>query len=426
MIAASAPPNEQERLADLRALHILDTPPEERFDRIVKLATEVFDVPIAYIALVDADRQWFKAKCGITADETGRRVSFCSHTILQEEPLIIPDAVSDERFQDNPLVVNDPHIRFYAGHPLVGPNGHAVGTLCIADRMPRDPDGMPLGTLKRLAELAEHELNMVDLIAAQHELIDTKTRLLRTQEKLQEELDDAARYVRSLLPKPITVGDVQIRWCFEASSKLGGDIFGYHWLDDDRLAIYLADVMGHGVGAALLASSVQAALRRQTLPEVDFGDPTSVVAGLNRAFPMAKHDDKFFTGWYGVYHRVTRELRYVGAGHPPAMLVESEGAVRDLHSQGLIVGVEETPVDGTSVQVRPGSRLYLFTDGAFELNKHGGEMLGLDGFKDVVVQSQSVSDRIDRIRGKLRELQDGDAFEDDFSLMEVTLGKGAF
>lgn len=421
MIAASVPTNEQERLADLRALNILDTPPEERFDRIVRLATDVFNVPIAYIALVDADRQWFKAKCGLTTDETSRRVSFCSHTILQKEPLVIPDAVSDERFHDNPLVVDDPHIRFYAGHPLVGPNGHTVGTLCIADRTPRDVDGISLSTLKRLAELAEHELNMVDLIATQHELLDTKTRLLRTQEKLQQELDDAARYVRSLLPAPITNGDVQVRWRFEASSKLGGDIFGYHRLDADRLAIYLADVMGHGVGAALLASSVQTALRRQTLPDVDFSDPTSVVAGLNRAFPMTEHDNKFFTAWYGVYHRKTHELRYAGAGHPPAFLVESSGTIRELKPQGLMIGVEESPVNSTFIRLQPGSRLYLFTDGAFEIETHNGSMLGLEGLKDVVAQSLPADNPVDMIRGKLLGLQQRDTFDDDFSLIEATL-----
>ena len=120
MIVAPPLPGEQERLADLRALKILDTPPEERFDRIVKLASDVFEAPIAYIALVDAERQWFKAKCGVDANETSRRISFCSHTVSQNEPLIIPDAAADERFHDNPLVVDDPHIRFYAGHPLAG------------------------------------------------------------------------------------------------------------------------------------------------------------------------------------------------------------------------------------------------------------------------------------------------------------------
>src|SRR5690242_20734277 len=110
MIAASIPSHETERLADLRALRILDTPPEERFDRIVRLAARVFDVPIAYIALVDADRQWFKAKCGLHTESTSRAISFCGHTIVHDGPLIIPDAHRDERFRDNPLVVNPPHV----------------------------------------------------------------------------------------------------------------------------------------------------------------------------------------------------------------------------------------------------------------------------------------------------------------------------
>ena len=111
---------------------ILDTPPEERFDRIVRLARRVFDVPIAYIALVDDDRQWFKARCGIAFDSTGRDVSFCGHTILHDGPLIVPDTHEDERFRDNPLVVNPPYLRFYAGHPLKGQGGYNMGTICLA------------------------------------------------------------------------------------------------------------------------------------------------------------------------------------------------------------------------------------------------------------------------------------------------------
>ena len=255
MIRAPIPVDETERLADLRALKILDTPPEERFDRIVRLAAGVFDVPIAYIALVDADRQWFKAKCGLQFDSTGRDVSFCAHTIVHDGPLIIPDTHNDERFRDNPLVVNPPKVRFYAGHPLKGPAGQCVGTFCVAAPTPRTLSTAEQTTLSHLAALAEHELNMIDLIEAQRELIDTKDALLTTQKQLAAELAEAAAYIRSLLP-PKLQGPIRTDWAFLASSQLGGDMFGYHWLDERHLAIYLHDVCGHGVGASLLSIAV--------------------------------------------------------------------------------------------------------------------------------------------------------------------------
>ena len=139
MIAAPVPTNDAERLAELHALGVLDTPSEERFDRITRLLTLTLRVPMAYISLVDSERQWFKSSCGLATpqSETPRDISFCGHAIFCDGPMIVPDATKDERFHDNPLVVGDPHIRFYAGQPLNGPTGHKLGTLCVADRSPR-------------------------------------------------------------------------------------------------------------------------------------------------------------------------------------------------------------------------------------------------------------------------------------------------
>ena len=155
MIAAPIPEDDAGRLAELHALGLLDTPPEERFDRIIRLLTLALKVPIAFITLLDADRQWFKAACGLGTPETPRSVSFCGHAILSEEAMIVPDAAVDERFFDNPLVTGEPHIRFYAGHPLHGPGGHKVGTLCIADRRPRTLHGDDLEMLGEVARVVE-------------------------------------------------------------------------------------------------------------------------------------------------------------------------------------------------------------------------------------------------------------------------------
>lgn len=152
------PADEDDRLRALRQLLILDTPPEERFDRIVAFASEEFDAPIALISLVDAQRQWFKARVGLEATETPRDVSFCAHAILQEQTMVVPDATQDTRFHDNPLVTGDPHIRFYAGAPLAMPDGQSVGTLCIIDRTPRELDRVERAILQSLRDLAVEEL----------------------------------------------------------------------------------------------------------------------------------------------------------------------------------------------------------------------------------------------------------------------------
>ena len=125
------PPNESHRLSALNELALLDTLPEERFDRLTRLAARTLDAPIALVSLIDKDRQWFKSRQGLGATETGRDISFCGHAILSEETLVIENALNDERFHDNPLVTGDPNIRFYAGAPLHDPQGHRVGTLCI-------------------------------------------------------------------------------------------------------------------------------------------------------------------------------------------------------------------------------------------------------------------------------------------------------
>lgn len=150
--------NETERLHHLRALGVLDTPAEERFDRITRIAQRLFGVPIALVSLVAADRQWFKSRVGLAAAETSRAISFCGHAILSHRPLIVPDTLLDERFHDNPLVTGAPHIRFYAGHPLVVGERSRVGTLCLIDHVPRAFGDRETRLLADLAQMAQREL----------------------------------------------------------------------------------------------------------------------------------------------------------------------------------------------------------------------------------------------------------------------------
>jgi len=418
MMAAPIPADEADRLADLRSLRVLDTPPERRFDRIVKLAATIFETPIAYIALIDSERQWFKARQGLCRVETDRSTSFCGHTITQDEPLVVPDALLDSRFSDNPMVTGDPHVRFYAGVPLKGPAGYNVATLCLADTEPREFSSEQLGVLLSLAEMAERELQMVDVIESQARLIDTQKELVRTQERLHAELDEAARYVRSQLPEPLRDGPVRIDWRYEASSQVGGDAFGYHWLEDGRLAVFLLDVSGHGVGAALMSSSIHAALTRHTLSGADFGDPASVLAALDTAFPMAGNDNKFFTCFYGVYDPADATLHYASAGHPPAFLYAPGGERTELPATGSVAGIGRCEsASAERVAVEAGSRLYFFSDGAFEIpSGDDGRLLMPGGLADLIGSGESWS--LDPIVASLRA-KAGGAFADDFSIVKM-------
>lgn len=179
MIEAPKPADEASRLKALRELGVLFTPAEERFDRITRIAARMLRVPAALVSLVDADVQWFKASHGITLTETPRRIAFCAHAILGDETLVVPDALQDERFHDNPLVTGEPHIRFYAGHPLRAADGSKIGTLCVMDIRPRRLSASDLDVLRALAGWAENELRIRTLSEEQQALVAERDELRR-------------------------------------------------------------------------------------------------------------------------------------------------------------------------------------------------------------------------------------------------------
>lgn len=158
MKAPSIPKNEAERIQVLRELLILDSPPEDRFDNITAYCQSRFDTEIALVTLVDAERQWFKSAAGLQTKETPREISFCGHTILQDEVMIVSDASRDERFADNPLVTGSPYIHFYAGAPLKLTSGYTVGTLCLIDSKPKYLEPEEIEHLKVLAKMVAIEL----------------------------------------------------------------------------------------------------------------------------------------------------------------------------------------------------------------------------------------------------------------------------
>lgn len=255
-------------------------------------------------------------------------------------------------------------------------------------------------------------------------LLTAREEIIAGRDQLKQELAEAASYVYSLLPEPLG-GELTSQWRFVPSAQLGGDAFGHEWLDDDHMAVYLLDVCGHGVGSAMLSISVMNVLRSRSLPYVDFRDPGAVLAALNTAFPMETQSDRFFTIWYGVYRKSTRELVYASGGHPPAVLLDDADAdsptVTQLATGGMIVGMMPDLEYATKRhQVNGLAKLYLFSDGIYEVTTSTGEALPFRDFVGLLVESHAKKpSALDATLSNLRLKTKRDSFEDDVSIVEV-------
>ena len=251
---------------------------------------------------------------------------------------------------------------------------------------------------------------------------------LQTQKNLLEAaFSEAAEYVRSLLPAPLE-GSITIDSRFVPSQHLGCDCFDYYWLDPDYLAIYLLDVSGHGLGAALPSVSVLNMLRAQSMGDVNFYQPSHVLTALNEAFQMDSQNAKYFTIWYGVYNQLKQQLVYSSAGHPPAILLHDttdQGIqVTHLKTTGMPIGLfpdtrftdQRCDIDGASV-------LYVFSDGLYEFFQ-GDELWGFDAFVSLLVDDRAAIEAhgLDHILNRIHTLNNQAALDDDLSLLRVRFG----
>ena len=255
----------------------------------------------------------------------------------------------------------------------------------------------------------------------------THAALLESQSHLAEELAEASRYVSCLLPKPLSHPDVTACWHFQSCSQIGGDGFGYRWIDKDHWTFFLFDVCGHGVGAAMLSISILNVLRTLSLPDTDFKSPQSVLQGLNLAFPMEAHNEQYFTCWYGVYSPSTRQLRFGSAGHPPALCIEGDTCTL-LRTQGPPIGaIDDARFREESRILTPSCRLIVISDGVYELEKEDGTTATIEEFSSWYVSQGGETHPMAAwewaqktcVREKL---------DDDFSIMGIhfrqTLGVG--
>jgi hypothetical protein len=335
--------SEQTRLGALRDLGLLDTPPEERFDRVVRLAKRIFDVPTVAVNLIDEDRLYTKSAVGFDAGtSTPRDITFCPRTIDTRVSLVVSDARTDPAWKDNPLVTGDPGIRFYAGAPLSAPRGEIVGALCLVDHEPRDLSPTDHALLEDLARWVEQEL-AADADAVQAQEIQ-----------------------RRLLPRDVpTLRGYQVAGRCQPSLNVGGDYYDWHLLDETLLQFTVADVMGKGIAAAVLASGLRSALR----VTAQFNTLTEAVrrttASLQGDFDVS---GSFATVFTARLRPQSGHLEYLDAGHGLGIVVPIEGEIRHLGSRDLPLGADPTATYGShQTRIDPGDTLIVVSDGMLDV-----------------------------------------------------------
>jgi phosphoserine phosphatase RsbU/P len=336
--------------------------------------------------------------------------------ILQD--LVMPDVdglTLVKLFRENEATRETPMIVLSTKEePAVKAEAFAIGA---NDYIVKLPDQIEL-----LARIRHHSKSYIYLLQRN----EAYQALQASQKMLAKDVAQAAKYVYSLLPEKLKKGEIRTDWRFIPSAELGGDSFGYDWVDPDHFAFYLLDVSGHGVGAALLSVSALNALRSQSLPQADFRDPGQVLTALNKAFQMDQQNGLFFTIWYGIYHRPTRRLDYAGGGHPPALLLTGstpETAKQiALDSGGPMVGaVPDLEFTTATCQVEAYGLLSLYSDGAFEVERPDGSTWPFGDFVKFMGQVSRADPQdtgMDQLIRHARQMSGSDEFADDLSMVE--------
>ena len=271
--------------------------------------------------------------------------------------------------------------------------------------------------LEVLARIRYHS-NAYNVFCERNEAMEN---LQKSQQHLKQELEQAEQYVESLLPPKLDTDVLRADWIFKSSTELGGDCFGYEWIDEDNFCMFLLDVCGHGVGAALLSVSVMNVLRSQSLAGVDFLSPSQVLSALNNAFEMEKQNNMYFSLWYGVYNVKDRKLTYASGGHPPAILLSGNSS-KELTTRGMIIGgIADMTFTQAEVDVPRNSRLYIFSDGVYEIQRYDTKsMMSFADFKAELVSP--VCSGISKLACMLDfsvRTQKSQQFADDYSMCEI-------
>jgi serine phosphatase RsbU (regulator of sigma subunit) len=331
-------PKEEARVRALHGLQILDTPREERYDRVVRIAREVFGVKAAAVNLIDTDRQFTKAESGLDGLVHATRTdSLCARTVEADELLVVPDAVVDERFTGSSFIAAPDPVRFYAGHPLHAPGGEPVGSLCLVDDHPRELDERERRLLREMAGWVEREL-----AAAQ-------------------EMDRAEQVQQMLMPRTgLTTSTMEVAGRCLPAKALSGDFYDWMVLGE-QVQVMVADVMGKGIPAALLAASARAVLRG-TFQYNSAAEAMARAAGA--LTPLLEEAGAFTTAFIARLNTGTGQLDYIDAGHGLALILRPDGTWRQLISSGPPLGVlPDLTWDLHTDDLQPGETLLVVSDG---------------------------------------------------------------
>lgn len=330
-----------DRVDALRALEILDTPREERYDRVVRLARNLFNVPMAAINFIDAERQWTKAEAGLNGlANTPLEDSLCRHTVQQKSTLVATDIRADDRFSSSSFILRAPHIRFYAGEPITAPGGERIGSLCILDINPREFSAREQDILHELAAWVEREL------------------------VIQRDLDRAAQVQQMFMPREIPdLPGYELAGRCMPTQDIGGDFFGWQILSDGKLQMHVADVMGKGIPAALIAASIRAMI----LGASQFNSLHGEIHRVATASETLLSDTRsFVTVFSSRLDLDSGNLEYVDAGHGLAYIF-GPGGYRKLKPSGLPLGVfPEQSWQVHTTTLAPGETLVLASDGLLD------------------------------------------------------------
>ena len=276
--------------------------------------------------------------------------------------------------------------------------------------------------IELIARIRHHSAGYINML----ERNEAFKALQESQQRLAAELAEAADYVASLLPKKLD-GPIKTDWKFVSSTSLGGDAFGYHWLDDNHFAMYLLDVCGHGVGAALLSITAMEVLRSQNLPDTDFFNPGNVLTRLNDEFQMEDHHQMYFTIWYGVYNKQERKIVYSSGGHPPAILISgaspADTQIRDLRTKGAIIGgFPGLSFSNNEIALEQYNKLLILSDGVYEITRPGLPDWHFEAFREYIAGTVTSAEfHVDKIYHDVMQMYGSKNLEDDFSLVELNL-----
>ena len=376
------------RVAAVEQLNLLDTPGEERFDRITRIARELFGVPIAEINLIDDHRQYTKSpQPGGVAGSVPLADSFCELTVRQPDIIVVPDATQDDRFSGRSAVSDERHVRFYAGRPLSIDNENRVGTLCLVDTTPRTFSAEQQRLLDELGDWVERELQET------------------------ADLDRAAEWQQKLLPhtQP-SWPDYEVAGVCLPAKTVAGDFYAWYGTGTD-IEVTLADVMGKGTAGAILAAAVRAAFQSRTGIDV-----VEAITQVDRQLADDLDDTaSFATLVHARLDVASGRLEYADAGHGLTLVVRADGTSERLRATGLPIGILSggTWTRGETV-LEPGDRLITFTDGLLDL--YDGTLDSLDRITELVVAADSPAATIAAISALVAE---GDP-DDDVSAVVLT------